>query len=68
MWNDPFPRLHAALEHVDEARRHLVVADDVPWTGPIAPRYRAEVEALLRDVTTLRADVAGLVATVVCRP
>jgi len=68
MWNDPSPRLRAALDQVDEARRHLVAADQVPWTGPIAPRYRAEVEALVRDVTTLRGDVAGLVGSVLCRP
>ena len=68
MWNDPFPRLHAALERVDEARRHLVTADQVPWTGPIAPRYRAEVEALVHDVTALHGDVAGLVGSALCRP
>jgi len=68
MLDDPIPFLVSAYDEVGSARRHLLAAGAVPWTGLVAVRYRAEVDAMVLEVAGLHRAVGELVALTGCRP
>ncbi|WP_029291938.1 hypothetical protein [Cellulomonas sp. HZM] len=70
MPNDPAAHARLALAHTADARRHLLVAGSVPWSGEIAVRYRVEVDELLRRLDTARDAVLAVLdaLTPACTP
>ena len=67
MLDDPVPFLLAALDGTGRARRLLVGAGAVPWSGTVAVRYRSEVDVAVLEVAALDRAVGELVALVGCR-
>lgn len=67
MLDDPVPLLLSAYDEVGRARRHLLAAGGVPWTGVVAGRYRGEVDAMVLEVAGLHRAVGELVALAGCR-
>ena len=68
MFDDPVPFLLAALDAAGTARLRLVAAGAVPWTGAVALRYRAEIDAAVLEAVRLHGAVGELAALTGCRP
>ena len=68
MWNDPLWHLLCARDELDAARRQLVAAGAVPWTGAVAGPFRSEVDGLLERVLRVRTGSDELVVQRGCRP
>ncbi|ROS23872.1 hypothetical protein [Cellulomonas sp. PhB150] len=67
MLDDPVPFLLSALDASGRARRCLVAAGGVPWSGAVAVRYRSEIDVAVLEAAALDRAVGELVALVGCR-